>query len=247
MKILYLILFCIFGFGLYLIFQKKYRGSIIYTLAIGSIVNGTIFNALNYPIKIGNLTFGMDSVVYLLFLFSVVMMYAYYGKRDTVTLVICSVGAIIFAAFIEFITRISSSGYTPEVLLSLVSYIASCVAAIIACIAMIALFDFLRKKKVCVYANVIIVLIVASLVESFVFNACTSSFKISILTTQFWSNLLAMYIGKMISLAFCVATMLVVNLVFKEDKIPYPSKCEDKPTVENAEIDAEDTNEDTDE
>ena len=221
MKILYLFLFCVIGSGLYLIFQKKFRSSILYTLAIGSACNANVFNSANFPIKIGNFVFGMESVVYMLFLFCVLMMFAYYGKKDVITLIVCSMGAIIFAAIIEFIAGIAANGFSLEILLDFLTYLSSCIASILACLAMLSLFHFLRKKKVNLFLAVILVLIVASLVESVVFNACTSSFKISILTREFWMRTAALYMGKAIALVFALITLVIVNFAFKGDKVPY--------------------------
>ena len=69
MNLLYFILFGLFIFLCSLIGGKKYRSTTLYALAIGGAVNANFFHAGFYPIDIFGLSFGIDSIIYSLFIF----------------------------------------------------------------------------------------------------------------------------------------------------------------------------------
>ena len=222
MNILYLLLFCVVGFGAYLLIPKRYRSSILYTLAIGSIVNANVFNAVAFPIQIGSFHFGINSVVYMLFLFCVLMMYVYYGKKETVTLVVCSIGAIVFAAFIELLSGIASVGYSSALGLKMVQYLASCLGSIAACVCIVLLYNAFRRVRMNLFLNVALSLLLTSVVESLIFYGITYPCHLVGDVNRFWWDFLALYLGKLIGIAFSLITTLIVKYALKKDDVPYP-------------------------
>ena len=222
MKILYLLAFCIISWGVYLIVQPKARSTILYTLAIGSIVNGFIFTADAFPIMIGKFPFGMDSVVYVLFLFCVTMMYAYYGKKETITLVIACIAAVVFAGIIEGLTVCSIDGLTDQLVQKLFGYLVRSVGSILSCIVVVCCWSLLRKYQINCYLNLAVTLLVASIVNAIVCYLTflfTSVYKVS---SMLFNQLVAMYLGQFIAIGFAVVTAVISNYKYGgKCAIPY--------------------------
>ncbi len=217
MNIIYLLLFCLFGYATLFCGSLKWKKSILYTVAIGCIVNANIFNGINYPIEIGGLTFGMNSVIYVLFLFSILIMYIDFGKTEALTLIICSIGAIVFASIIQFLTSIASFGYNNQYLFDLLSYFASCISSFASGVIVIKMYDLLKSKNVNIYVATAIVLVVSSLIDSIIYYGITLCLKISVLSQQFWLMLGTLYLGKLISIAFALVTLILLKKYCKTD------------------------------
>ena len=76
------ILFSIIIFLLSLVSYEKFRSTTLYALAIGGAVNANFFYAGNYPIFCFGIPFGIDSIIYTLFLFCVLLMFLKEGKKE---------------------------------------------------------------------------------------------------------------------------------------------------------------------
>ena len=218
MNFIFLILFCIFGYGTLVLGSLKWKNSILYTVAIGCVVNANIFNSVDYPISIGNLVFGMNSVIYVLFLFSILIMYIDFGKKNAITLIICSIGGIAFASIIQLLTNIASNGFQIKYVYDLIAYFASCISSFVAGLILIKLFDYFKQKKFNIYLNIGVNLIIASLVDSIIYYIITLSIKISVLSLEFWLSLLSLYLGKLISIFFALISLIFLKKYCKVDK-----------------------------
>jgi len=109
------VLFIIFSLTVFLISlvgYKNFRSTTLYALAIGGVVNANFFHSVNYPINCFGLPFGIDSVIYTLFIFCVVVMYIKEGKKEAYTLAISSIIAIMFSALMQLIAQLLSKGST---------------------------------------------------------------------------------------------------------------------------------------
>ena len=94
------IFFVILGISLFLLSMvgyKKFRTTTLYALAIGGAVNANFFHAGNYPINCFGLPFGLDSIIYSLFTFCVIIMFFKSNKKDAYILTLSSIIAIIFS------------------------------------------------------------------------------------------------------------------------------------------------------
>ena len=210
MNIIYLILFCVLGYGTLILGSLKWKKSILYTIAIGSIVNANIFHSLNYPINIFGLTFGMNSVIYVMFLFSILIMYVDFGKKEAFTLIICSIGGIIFASVVQFLTCVASNGLNIAYLQDMLAYFASCISSFTAGALLIFIFDKL-KTHTNIYINFLLCLIIASIIDSLIYYGITFCLKISLLTSEFWLSLGTLYLGKLISIVFAIITLFFLT------------------------------------
>ena len=207
MNIFFLIGFCVLAYTSLIIGCKFWKSSILYTLAIGSIVNANIFHSQAYPIYIFGLKFGMNSVVYTLFLVCVIIMYIDFGKSDAYKLVICSVSAVIFATIVEFLTKIASFGYNVQYLKDSFLYFSSCISSIVASILIVKLYNIFKNKKFNFYLNITLSLIISSIIDSIIYYGLSLVTNISLMSKDFWLSLLALYIGKLISIAFAIFSL----------------------------------------
>ncbi len=210
MNIIYLIIFCILGYSTLILGSIKWKKSILYTIAIGSIVNANIFHAIDYPINIFGLNFGMNSVIYVLYLFCILIMYKDFGKKETNTLIVCSLGGIIFAAAVQFLTNVASNGYAIEYLQDILAYFASCISSLVASLLLIKIFEIFNKK-LNIYINTALTLLIASFIDSIIYYGITLSLKISFLSSDFWISLATLYLGKIISIIFAVVSLCFLN------------------------------------
>ena len=67
-----------------------------FTIAIGAVIGANIYNSSAYPIEIGGLVFGIDSIVYTIFAFCLLFMYIFYGKKDMKVVLYTSMFSIFF-------------------------------------------------------------------------------------------------------------------------------------------------------
>lgn len=146
MNLVYFIIFSLFIFLASLLGGKKYRTTTLYALAIGGIVNANFFHAGNHPIDCFNLPFGIDSIIYTLFVYCVIVMFIQFGKKDAYLLSFSSIVAIILSALIEFITKILSNGYSVIYLNTLINFVVSALASLIAIYITFKILDLLKNK-----------------------------------------------------------------------------------------------------
>lgn len=166
-----LLLFIIFGLLIFLsslIGGKKYRSTALYALAIGGVVNANFFHAGNYPIDCFGLPFGIDSIIYTLFIYCVIVMFIQNGKKDAYILAFSSIIAILFSALMELIANILSNGFIVEFLISFLNFLISSIASLIAIYTMIELLHLL-KNKVNQYLLLLIGIIIATVINTIIY------------------------------------------------------------------------------
>lgn len=220
MSLIIILSFCIIGFGLYLAFPMRQKGKIVYLLAIGSIVNAPIFNCIDFPFKVFGVSMGLDSVVYFLFIFTMLLTHAYCGKKQALDLMLTSVAAVLFAALIQFLSRWASQGLTKDLGFAMLKFIATSISSLSCGLVLFKLYDILKAKGVNLYLNASICLIVAGIVENIVFYGALIVFGYVDLSVVL-SLLGGLYLGKAIGLVFALATIFISQKYKKDEKIPY--------------------------
>lgn len=213
-----LVMFIILGIALRL-FPKDAS----FTIAIGAVIGANIYNSTAYPIFIGNFIFGIDSIVYTIFAFCLLFMLIKYGKRDMKIVLYTSLFSIFFTALLFFMGNLSQSGYSTELLLRFLFYIASIIATYFAVLAMAKIFEWLQAKNTNVYISILISLLVVSLVNSLIY------FGISYLLTgnlgnTFFLALIGSYIGKAIASLLCLVVFAILSI--KKHNKKTPDQCE---------------------
>lgn len=209
-------LFALFVFFLSLIGYKKFLSTALYALAIGGVVNSLYFTSNTHPIDIFGMNFGIDSIIYALFLFAVILMYLRFSKKDAIMLGVSSSVAILFAACMELVAVCLSNNITPEAWNKFYSFCFTTLATVIAFISIIFLIDFLKKKTKLKneYLILIIGMVVGSFLNSFIYFSLYG--LISNLTfAQINLTLITLFIGKGISILVGLLVLFVMNLIDK--------------------------------
>ena len=175
-----------------------------FTIAIGAVIGANIYSALAYPINIFGLTFGIDSIVYTLFLFCLLLMHESYGKKNMRVVLYTALFSIFFTAFLFFMGNLSQGGFSSALMMNFLSYIFSIVATFCAAWVMIWLYDKFKTAGLNIYLNFLIVILLASLVNTMIY------FGLSVLITglvveNFVALMAGSYIGKFVASMCCLA------------------------------------------
>lgn len=216
MNLLYFILFSILIFLCTLIGYKKYHNTALYALAIGGVVNANFFTAGTYPIDIFGLSFGIDSIIYTLFIFCVILMYIKEGRSQAYLLAISSIVAIMFSAIMQLVSDLLSNGSSFAVWNSFINFFISSIASIIAIVTMIELCNYLSKYKL--FKNPYIITIFGILICTFINSGIyyTSVILISgVRGNYIWELLFTSFIGKTFALACSILALALYLQIVK--------------------------------
>ena len=208
MNFLYLLTFSILIFLTSLIGYKKFRSTTLYALAIGGVVNANFFHAGNYPIMCFGLPFGIDSIIYTLFAFCVIVMLIKENKRSAYLLAFSSIIAIMFSAVMQLVADLLSTGNSLDIWLTFFTFCISSLASVIAIIVVIELLDKL-KSKLNSYVLMVIGIVVISIINSLIYYPLAT--LINGFEGNIWSMLLTSFIGKAIALACSTLTLFLIN------------------------------------
>lgn len=210
MNFLFYIIFSLAVFSLVLIGNKKYFSTTLYALAIGGVVNANFFHAGNYPIMCFGIPFGIDSIIYTLFVFCVILMFIKEGKRQAYILAISSIIAIMFSATMQLISDLFTNGSSLEIWKTFFVFCASSLASVIAIFIMIKILEKI-KNKINHYATVIVGITTVSIIDTLIY------YSMAILIYGMPSNMsiyiLTSFIGKLIALICGLLTLRLFNLI----------------------------------
>ena len=214
MEWLYFLIFSVVMFLLPLIGYRKYSGVTLYALAIGGVVNANYYHAMVFEINIFGLPFGIDSVIYTLFIFCVVVWYIIEGLKGAISITISSVAAIIIAAVIQLSGDLISDGSSVAEWQTFGIFMITSVAIVVAIAVMLYVFEKI-KGKVNHYVLLIIGIIIASLLNTAIY------YPFMILITGHNSNdilplLNASYLGKSLSLIISLGTLYIMKCIDKK-------------------------------
>lgn len=208
MNFIYFLTFSFIIFLTSLIGYNKYRSTTFYALAIGGVVNANFFHAGNYPIICFNLPFGIDSIIYTLFIFCVIFMCIKENKKSAYLLSISSIVAIIFSALMQLVSSLLSYGNTLDIWKPFLTFMASSLASIITVIIIIEFLDKI-KDKLNSYLLMIIGIVIASIINTAIyypFNALING-----IPSNLSSLLIASFIGKFIALLSSLFALFIIH------------------------------------
>ena len=218
MNLVYYLIFSLAVFMLAIIGYKKFRSTTLYALAIGGIVNANFFHSGNYPIKIFGLDFGIDSIIYTLFAFCVIIMLIKEDKKSAYLLGFSSVIAIMFSALMQLVSSLLSQGNSWDVWATFLTFCASSIASTIAIIVAIEITQHI-KQRFNNYIQLIIGILIILAVNTIIY--CPLAILINNTPANLWTMLLTNSIGKIISLIIGLFTLFLFN---KIDKTPTITK-----------------------
>lgn len=213
MKILFLFALSLVLYVIFCLFYNRFKKDLIYVLAIGGAVNSNIFNINDFPIYIGNLTFGVDSIIYTLFVFCIVFSYFSYGKKEAQNLTFTSIASILVGAIIQLLASWASFGFGNELIITFSSFLISIFATLVAINLMILFLE--KLKNINKYVLCALAIILASLINSVIYFGLTAI--ISNLGENFVSSLFGSYLGKLIAIVFSVISFIIISTLEKKN------------------------------
>lgn len=199
MKFIYLLLFSICVFLLSLVGYKKNKSVPLYALAIGGIVNANFYHSIPFPIDCFGITFGIDSFIYILFAFCIVVMYLKEGKKSTILLAISSISAIMIAAVMNLSADLMSDGSSKAEWITFFTFSAASVASIIAVIVFIGVFEKIKLNN---YLKLIVGILLISSINLIIYYPLYAVFNgwNDVMTNILIGNIIGRLIGILISL-----------------------------------------------
>lgn len=218
LSINFYILFFLVCFAILIVAKYAFHKDGIFTLAIGAVIGANVYNVGNFPVPIGPFIFGMDAVVYTIFLFCVLSMYVEYGKASFKTLLYTALFSIFFSAMLStFGQYLKTGSFTEEITWTGLSYLSSIIATFTCCWCMVSVYDFLKRKNCNFYLNIVISLILASMINSTIYFGLTFLFT-GDLGDDFARSLFSSYIVKAISGCIFLLLLHIEQTYFKIHK-----------------------------
>lgn len=83
MDFLYLVLTVFVIFGALILANHFWGKDALFVIGIGSAIGASVYNIEDYGIQIGNVIFGIDSIVYTVFVFILLFCFINYGEKST--------------------------------------------------------------------------------------------------------------------------------------------------------------------
>ena len=194
------------GLGLFLalaILRKWFDSFILIAFSIGAACNANFYHALSTPVNCGPFILAIDSILFTLFMHTLIVKYLHYSLKDAKNMAIASVVAIVLSAFFEFFAKISSDnfGYSPELLLNLLNYLFSALGSLIG--IWIMLYFLEHSKRMNVYLRIFIAIIIGSVLNSTIYYAGVLIIHKDV--EMLWRILIGSYIGKAYAIGLSLA------------------------------------------
>lgn len=221
-----LIVFMFVAYGLTTLFRRWLDVPTLIGVAIGCAVNANLFTPLNYPVVVGELTFSIESILYTLFMYTVVIRILDYSYDDAKKLALTSVAAIIISAIIELVALLAKDGFQTVVFQNFAVYLFSSIGTIIGVWLMVFFTIGLKKRKVSSYIIIPIVIAVSCVIHALFYYGGMS--------LVFWEHgiyTFKMALGTIIGKAACIG--LGVLCYFINQKFWKPLNLVSKKEEEN--------------
>ena len=206
----FIIAICAFVF--LTLIRKKYDFAMLYTISIAFSINANYFNALTNPIYCGSIIFSIDSILFTGFMYCVIVCAHEYTVKNAKVLTSATIAAILVSATIEFLAKTSTNGYQSVYMTNYLSYLFSSLGTFAGVWLMLFVYKYLKNRKLNVYVNFIVCILIASIVNTSIFYIFT------IITTKGIENLSYMlvgsYLGKIICILLCLISFYVSTHYF---------------------------------
>ena len=215
MNFVFFVIFSLAVFLASLVCYNKYRATTLYALAIGGVVNANFFHAGNYPINCFNLPFGIDSIIYTLFVFCVVVMFIKDGKRPAYLLAFSSIIAIMFSAVMQLVSDLLSFGSSIDVWTTFFTFCISSVASVISIVVMLEILDKI-KNKTNSYVLLIVGIVIVAVLDTLIYYPLAT--LINGVPNNMLILLLTSILGKTLALGCGLIALFFMNKI--ENKKP---------------------------
>lgn len=156
------------GFLLTSFFRQWNDSDVLILVSIGAAINANIFNAETMPAVLHGFVFGIDSILYTLFLFTVYLKARASDIKKAKSMTITTIQAILISALIEFFARTIHNGcFSTPVLILFLNYVVSSISTVL-CV-WIMLFVFKKLKSVNKCLHYFICLFIADLLNTMIY------------------------------------------------------------------------------
>lgn len=213
MNFLWFLIFSLIVFLMSLICYESFRTTTLYALAIGGAVNANFFHAGNYPIMCFGLPFGIDSIIYSLFTFCIVIMLLKTNKKEAYILSFSSIIAIMFSASMQLVSNLFTSGSTAIAWQTFLTFTVSAIASLIAIWAMIEIINYLKKKNANEYILLILGMLIATFINSLIY------YPLATIINKVPENIIQLsmtsIIGKLIAVVLGILAFYLMNKIEK--------------------------------
>lgn len=213
MNFLWFLIFSLIVFLMSLICYESFRSTTLYALAIGGAVNANFFHAGNYPIMCFGLPFGIDSIIYSLFAFCIVIMLLKTNKKEAYILSFSSIIAIMFSASMQLVSNLFTSGSTAIAWQTFLTFTVSVIASLIAIWAMIEIINYLKKKNANEYILLILGMLIVTFINSLIY------YPLATIINQVPENIIQLsmtsIIGKLIAVVLGILAFYLMNKIEK--------------------------------
>lgn len=188
---------------------------VLIAVAIGCCVNANIFTSLSSPIEVGNLVFGMDSILYTIFIFTIIIRMMDYSLKDAQIMTLTSIAAILISALIEYSSILAKVGaFHLSDFYNLLKYVASTTGTFFAVWVIEKIYLKLNNTKINKYFMLFILISVGSIINT------TWLYGFTILVDGLSGRTLAIFVGsiilRFISIVFSQISMLIYNKYLKK-------------------------------
>ena len=196
--------------------KKSIWGTIIGALGVGGVVNANFFHAGDYPIDVFGWSFGIDAIIFTLFIFTVILKLFYFGRKEAYVYTISACGAVLFAAIIELTANAFSEGHSVGIWNRFGGFLVSVGATLAASIAMIEIILAIQKKKpIHKMWLVIIGIVIATIINSTIYYGLYHI----VTGIEFNAHLMyTSYFGKLMALGCACLAFFMIMLIEKKMK-----------------------------
>lgn len=212
------LLFAAFSIGVFLLSlvgYNKYRSTTLYALAIGGVVNAGFFHAGAYPIECFHLPFGIDSIIYTLFAYCVIVMWIKDSKQSAYLLAFSSIIAILFSATMQLVADLFSNGSSWLTWSDFLFFVSSALSSAIAVIAAVEILEAC-KRKLSPYAALLLGISIISVLYGCIHYPV--SILLNELPQDLWALLLAALIGRIVAILSALFAFFCIDRYEQKQK-----------------------------
>jgi len=200
MNFVILVLFAVGFFALLTFLRQWHDIFFLMAVSIGCGVNSCVFTSYSNPVVLGQIYFGMDSILFMLFAYCLIATLRDYGLPQFKSMASATIVAILISGLIEFFTLASSEGtFSNETLLRYAGFVLSALGSTLGCYLMFLIFKKLQEKKFNLYLTFVLCITVLCCVNYvFVYGG------MSLLSPSRFDNFWWHFLGDVIGKAFCL-------------------------------------------
>ena len=205
-------------FGGLLLVRAVWGRNGVFVLGIGGVVGSNVYHIGDYPIIEGNFVWGIDSIIYTLFLVCVMVLAMDKHEKSAYVLMYSGIGSILFNAMLQFFASWGSSGIETGVIYGLISNALSAFATFLAVYLVLKLPKILKTKHWNDYFIMILCIVLASIINSLIYYGGIALVEGGFDANFGWT-LLSSYLGKALALTFAIIMWAFSKLIDKKRNI----------------------------